>query len=90
MARDTSVAFEISQPKTVTSIVGVADDGEPAEVFISDPLVTPRPLSHLLTLIVCGDCAGDDRVPRKTLLAANSTCVKCGGRSYVLASKLHP
>jgi hypothetical protein len=56
------------------------------EVFISDPLVTPRRLTH--HLIVCGNCAGDERLPRKTFLSADSTCASCGSRSYVLASKL--
>jgi len=59
-----------------------------AVVFIRDPLVTPRAGSVLRTMIVCGDCAGDDANPRKTLLAADGTCSECGGRSYVLASML--
>jgi hypothetical protein len=55
-------------------------------VFIRNPLVTPRRATH--HLIICGNCAGDERLPRKTFLAADSTCATCGGRSYVLASTI--
>jgi hypothetical protein len=66
----------------------VADLPVQVSVLISDPVVTPRLLSCLCVLIVCGDCAGDGVNPRKTLMAANGTCANCGGRSFVLASKL--
>jgi len=66
----------------------VATKDEPT-LFISDPGVSGRfANSPLTTLIVCGNCAGDAPVPRKTVLAADGTCQKCGGRSYVLASSL--
>lgn len=40
------------------------------------------------TQIICGDCAGDDLLPSKTLLLADDTCSRCGGSNYVLASTL--
>lgn len=36
--------------------------------------------------IVCGDCAGQDNRPAKTVLTLAGCCSKCGGRSYELAS----
>ncbi len=39
-------------------------------------------------MIVCGDCMGDDLLPRKTHLTDSGVCAQCGGRSYVLASLL--
>ena len=38
--------------------------------------------------IVCGDCAGDARLPEKTLLTSAGTCSRCGGRNHVLAATL--
>ncbi|HQZ81617.1 MAG TPA: hypothetical protein PLR83_00225 [Pyrinomonadaceae bacterium] len=38
------------------------------------------------TRIVCGDCAGDETLPRKTMLTADGRCAECGGRSYIPAS----
>jgi hypothetical protein len=76
------------QNDDVICIFDQAESAERAEVFIKNPFVAPRSVSHLLTMIVCGNCSGEGQVPRKTLLAADSTCVMCGGRSYVLASKL--
>lgn len=55
-------------------------------VFLKEPFVTPRRAKHIF--IVCGNCAGDDPIPRKTVMAADSTCETCGGSSYVLASTL--
>ena len=66
----------------------VADLPVRPSVLISDPQVTPRLISRLRVLIVCGDCAGDRANPRKTLMAANGTCADCGGRSFVVAAKL--
>jgi hypothetical protein len=43
------------------------------------PALTP-------TEIICGDCAGDDLLPRRTKLTVEGSCAKCGGRSYALAS----
>jgi hypothetical protein len=40
----------------------------------------------LHVLIVCVDCSGEGRLPRKTCLDANGKCETCGGGSYVLAS----
>lgn len=45
----------------------------------SIPLITK-------TLIVCGDCSGDELLPLKTLLTADGRCAACGGRNYVLAA----
>jgi predicted metal-binding protein len=66
----------------------VADLPTHPAVLIRGPVVTPRLISRLRVLIVCGDCAGDRSNPRKTLMAANGTCADCGGRSFVVASKL--
>ena len=57
-----------------------------AGLFIADPRVSPRNVTE--RMIICGNCAGDDPLPRKTLLAEDDTCATCGGRSYVLASKV--
>ena len=38
--------------------------------------------------IVCGDCMGDDILPRRTFLGIYERCSRCGGASYVLASVL--
>lgn len=40
------------------------------------------------TEIVCGDCAGLDLLPVRTLKTANDECASCGGRSFELASKV--
>jgi hypothetical protein len=53
-------------------------------VLIDHPGVTPRSITGLM--IVCGDCAGEEPLPRKTLLAADGSCSTCGGGSYLLAS----
>ncbi|HWQ33943.1 MAG TPA: hypothetical protein VNQ79_13920 [Blastocatellia bacterium] len=37
-------------------------------------------------LIICGDCSGEGRVARKTLLTRDGHCAGCGGDNYVLAS----
>ena len=38
--------------------------------------------------IVCGDGAGDEIDPRKTILTSDGTCAGCGGRSFVCAVRL--
>src|SRR5882724_7658920 len=38
--------------------------------------------------IVCGDCAGEEILPRRTVLTAAGRCAKCGGRSYELAARV--
>lgn len=38
--------------------------------------------------IVCGDCMGDDILPRRTFLSIYERCSRCGGASYVLATAL--
>lgn len=38
------------------------------------------------TRIVCGDCAGDEILPRKTNLTTDGRCAECGGLSYIPAS----
>lgn len=40
------------------------------------------------TEIVCGDCCGDDLLPKRTNLTTTGACAVCGGRSFVLASPL--
>lgn len=55
-------------------------------VFLKDRSVTPRRITGLQ--IVCGNCMGDERLPRKTFLAAEGGCATCGGRSYELASTI--
>ncbi|HSE36627.1 MAG TPA: hypothetical protein VLG74_04935 [Blastocatellia bacterium] len=37
-------------------------------------------------LIICGDCAGDGRLPTRTYLDRSGRCARCGGHSYLLAS----
>jgi hypothetical protein len=60
---------------------------EPApQVFIDNPKVKPRALTF--TQIICGNCAGQGELPRKTLLTEQGLCADCGGRSYQLASDL--
>lgn len=51
-----------------------------------DREVAPRAITQ--TLIVCGNCGGDEPLPRKTFLTADGRCDACGGRSYVLAARL--
>jgi RecJ-like exonuclease len=36
--------------------------------------------------IICGDCAGEGRIPVKTFLDKNANCSQCGGQSYLLAA----
>jgi Zn finger protein HypA/HybF involved in hydrogenase expression len=36
--------------------------------------------------IICGDCSGNDYLPKKTLLGRDGACAQCGGHSYILAS----
>jgi hypothetical protein len=36
--------------------------------------------------IICGDCAGEGRIPVKTFLDKNGNCSQCGGHSYLLAA----
>lgn len=38
--------------------------------------------------IVCGDCAGEEVLPRRTNLRSDGRCAVCGGRSFVSAAKL--
>jgi len=42
--------------------------------------------------IICGDCAGEERRPDRTVLALRdrygACCHQCGGRSFVLASNV--
>ncbi len=45
------------------------------------------------TQIVCSNCAGDERLPRKTrlaLLGREACCEQCGSHSYVLAASIAP
>ena len=45
------------------------------------PRVTP-------TQIICGDCAGDELLPKRTNLTTTGACAVCGGRSFVTAAPL--
>ncbi len=38
--------------------------------------------------IICGDCAGVERLPKKTFLTRKGECEQCGGHSFVLASAI--
>lgn len=38
--------------------------------------------------IICGNCAGFDLLPRPTRLTKAGVCWDCGGRSYVVATRL--
>ena len=40
------------------------------------------------TEIVCGDCGGDELLPKRTNLTTTGACAVCGGRSFVPASPL--
>ena len=54
----------------------------------SGQLVEPR--SAILSIgvqIICGDCSGDGDRPIKTYLSRTGNCFRCGGRSYILASR---
>ena len=37
--------------------------------------------------IICGNCCGNDERPVKTYLGMQGNCERCGGDSYVLASR---
>jgi len=63
-----------------------ADEKSLPQVFIKNPLVSERHVTE--TMIVCGDCSGEEKLPRKTFLTAAGRCDNCGGHSYVLASIL--
>lgn len=54
-----------------------------SSVLIKQPYVTARAVTT--TMIVCGDCAGGDKLPRKTFLTEDGRCDGCGGHSFVLA-----
>ena len=62
----------------------VSDNGP--QVFIDRPLISRREVTEMM--IVCGNCAGDDPNPVKTLMTKAGCCASCGGRSYVLAANL--
>ena len=56
------------------------------KVFIDrrDLEVSPRVVTE--TAIVCGDCSGDEPLPRKTYLTGDGRCDNCGGDSFLLAA----
>jgi hypothetical protein len=60
------------------------------QIFIwpDAPVAALRSETHVQ--IVCGNCGGDDLVPRKTLLCEDGRCSHCGGRSYIPAARLEP
>lgn len=52
-----------------------------------DQLVQPRPAPLTMAVqVICGDCAGDGRLPIRTSLDRSGHCARCGGSSYLLAS----
>jgi hypothetical protein len=52
--------------------------------------VSRQAMPHVTTTqIVCGDCAGDDLLPLRTLLTNEGKCSRCGGSSFVLAPCLN-
>ena len=36
--------------------------------------------------IICGDCSGEEGLPKKTYLDSFGNCSQCGGHSYILAA----
>ena len=53
----------------------------------SSQLIEPR--STVITTgiqIICGDCSGEEGLPKKTYLDSLNNCSQCGGRSYILAA----
>lgn len=53
----------------------------------SSQLAEPR--SVIVTAgiqIICGDCAGEEDLPKKTYLDSFGNCSQCGGHSYILAA----
>src|SRR5215216_4731307 len=53
----------------------------------SSQLAEPR--SVLVTTgiqIICGDCSGEESLPKKTYLDRLGNCSQCGGHSYILAA----
>jgi hypothetical protein len=53
----------------------------------SSQLAEPR--SVLVTTgiqIICGDCSGEEDLPKKTYLDSFGNCSQCGGHSYILAA----
>ena len=54
--------------------------------------VSERPHIPLMGIqIVCSECGGDDRVPKRTFLSADRhSCDSCGSTSYALASTFYP
>jgi len=63
------------------------------KVFLAKRERTVAPASERRitnTMIVCLDCADPfSNSPRKTFLTASGRCDGCGGRSYLLASKIY-
>lgn len=52
-----------------------------------DQLYQPRAEPLMMGVpIICGDCAGEGRLPARTLLDRTGHCARCGGHSYLLAS----
>ncbi len=53
----------------------------------SSQLAEPR--STVVTAgiqIICGDCSGEEGLPKKTYLDSFGNCSQCGGHSYILAA----
>lgn len=52
-----------------------------------DQLYQPRAEPLMMGVpIICGDCAGEGRLPARTYLDRSGHCARCGGHSYLLAS----
>ena len=54
----------------------------------SSRLSEPRGAMPALGIqIICGNCSGNGDKPVKTYLGRSGNCDRCGGHSYILASK---
>ncbi|MEK6323580.1 MAG: hypothetical protein AABN33_18220 [Acidobacteriota bacterium] len=66
-------------------------------VFLDQPLIEGHKFDQEISrvAIVCGNCAGQDERPRRTLLIRDpltqvGRCADCGGQSYELACRCYP
>ena len=60
-----------------------------AKSYNNDSSRLAEPRSEIVTTgiqIICGDCSGEEDLPRKTYLDRFGNCSQCGGHSYMLAA----
>src|ERR1044072_2533074 len=60
-----------------------------AKINVNNSSQLAEPRSVLVTAgiqIICGDCSGEEDLPRKTYLDSFGNCSQCGGHSYILAA----